>query len=107
MPNTRPAILRRVNLSIPSTTEISSTSSGVIVSMIDPSMGDVRDKPYMSSTLRITPISRAAPIIVLMSLRAIGRALLQSKGTSEKSAAAQSEAVTSAIGATYFDSTRL
>mgnify|MGYP006927437705 FL=1 len=79
----------------------------MIVSMIDPSMGDVRDKPYMSSTLRITPISRAAPIIVLMSLRAIGRALLQSKGTSEKSAAAQSEAVTSAIGATYFDSTRL
>ena len=31
--------------------------------MIDPSMGDVRDKPYMSSTLRITPISRAAPMI--------------------------------------------
>ena len=46
---------------MPSRTERSSTSSGTIVSIIDPSMGDVFERPYMRKSLRSTPISSAAP----------------------------------------------
>ena len=40
--------------SIPSSTESASTSSGTMVSMIEPSIGEVIDKPYMMKTLRNT-----------------------------------------------------
>ena len=60
MPSTSPVILSRVKRSIPSSTESASTSSGTMVSMIEPSIGEVIDKPYMMKTLRNTPISSAA-----------------------------------------------
>ena len=100
MPSTSPVILSRVKRSIPSSTESASTSSGTMVSMIEPSIGEVIDKPYMMKTLRNTPISSAAPISLRISARSTFSAFCHSSGTSEKSAVATSDAEPIAIGCT-------
>ena len=98
MPSTRPVILSFVNRSIPSSTESTSTSSGTMVSMIEPSIGEVIDNPNMMKTLRSTPISNAAPISLRISARSTFSTFCHSSGTSEKSAVATSDAETNAIG---------
>ena len=98
MPSTSPVILSRVKRSIPSSTESASTSSGTMVSMIEPSIGEVIDKPYMMKTLRNTPISSAAPISLRISARSTFSAFCHSRGTSDSRAVATSDAETSAIG---------
>ena len=92
---------------MPSRTERSSTSSGTIVSMIDPSMGDVFERPYMRKSLRSTPISSAAPTSLRISARSTRSAFCHSSGTSEKSAVTMSDAEIIAIGWTYRGSTML
>ena len=98
MPSTSPETLSFVKRSMPSNTESSSTSSGTMVSMIDPSMGEVIESPYIMNTLRSTPISSAAPISLRMSARATRSAFCHSSGTSEKSAVTTSDPATMAIG---------
>lgn len=100
MPSTRPATFGRVNRSIPNATESNSTSSGTTVSMIEPSIGEVFDSPYMRNTLRSTPISSAAPISLRISARSTRSARSQSSGISDNSAVAISEAEIMAIGCT-------
>ena len=97
MPSARPATLSFVKRSIPNNTETTSTSSGTIVSMIDPSMGDVIESPYMMKT----------PISLRMSVRATFSDFSQASGMSESSAVAISEPDTMAIGWTYSGSTML
>ena len=48
--------------------------------MIDPSMGDVIESPYMMKTLRSTPMSSAAPISLRMSVRATFSDFSQASG---------------------------
>ena len=107
MPSARPATLSFVKRSIPNNTETTSTSSGTIVSMIDPSMGDVIESPYMMKALRSTPMSSAAPISLRMSVRATFSDFSQASGMSDSSAVAISEPDTMAIGWTYSGSTML
>ena len=107
MPSARPATLSFVKRSIPNNTETISTSSGTIVSMIDPSMGDVIESPYMMKALRSTPMSSAAPISLRMSVRATFSDFSQASGMSDSSAVAISEPDTMAIGWTYSGSTML
>ncbi len=102
IPNIRPMILSLVNRSIPNATERINTNNGTMVSMIDPSIGEVFDKPYMMNTLRNTPINKAAPINLRLSLFAICWGRCHNKGINEKSAVTINEAETIAIGATYF-----
>ena len=98
MPSTSPAIFNFVKRSIPSSTESSSTSSGTMVSMIEPSMGEVIERPYMMNTLRRTPISSAAPISFRTSAFSTFSAFCHNSGTSEKSAVAIRDPETIAIG---------
>ena len=100
MPSSSPATLSSVKRSMPSNTESSSTSSGTMVSMIDPSMGEVIESPYMMNTLRSTPISSAAPISLRISARSTRSARSRSSGISDNSAVAISEAEIMAIGCT-------
>ena len=78
-----------------------------MVSMIDPSMGDVIESPYMMKTLRSTPMSRAAPISLCISARATFSDFSQMSGMSERSAVTISDPDTMAIGWTYLGSTML
>ncbi|GFI54699.1 hypothetical protein IMSAGC022_01321 [Alistipes sp.] len=80
------------------TTDIASTSSGTTVSMIEPSIGDVRDRPYISSSLRAMPMTSAARNMILMSLRSIFSLFCHSNGINEKRAVTISEADTIATG---------
>ena len=77
------------------------------MSMIEPSMGDVLESPYIISVLRITPTNSAAPIILGMSRRSIRSPRCHSRGTSEKRAVTASDPDTMAIGSTQRGSTRL
>lgn len=69
-----------------------------MVSMIEPSIGEVIDRPYMMKTLRSTPISSPAPISLRPSARLTFSAFCHSSGTSEKSAVTTSDPATMAIG---------
>lgn len=69
-----------------------------MVSMIEPSIGEVIDRPYMMKTLRSTPISSPAPISLRPSARLTFSAFCHSSGTSDSRAVATSDAETSAIG---------
>jgi len=69
-----------------------------MVSMIEPSIGEVIDSPYMMKTLRNTPISSPAPISLRPSAQPTFSAFCHSRGTSDSRAVATSDAETSAIG---------
>ena len=60
-PIVRPMIFMRENLSSPNKTDTTKTRIGMMVSIIEPSMGDVRERPNIRNDLRKTPINRAAP----------------------------------------------
>ena len=71
-----------------------------MVSIIDPSIGDVRESPYMSSSLRSMPMIMAAANMYFISLRSIFSPFCQRAGIHERSAAATSDAETIASGLT-------
>ena len=67
MPSARPSTFFVVKLSTPTTTESRSTSRGVTVPIIEPSIGEVSARPNIIQSLRATPISSAAPNILSLS----------------------------------------
>lgn len=69
-----------------------------MVSMIEPSMGDVSERPYIRNTLRKTPINMAAPKNLRMSARSIRSARSHRSGTSEMRAVAINDASANAKG---------
>ena len=107
IPSARPTTFFVVKWSTPTTTDRRSTSRGVVVPIIEPSMGEVSASPNIIQSLRATPISSAAPNILALSWGATLSSFSHISGTSEKSAAIRSDAVTIAMGEIYFPRTRL
>ena len=98
MPSSKPISFTLVNLSIPTTTDNISTISGVVVLIIEPSIGDVCESPNIIHNLRPKPINIAAPNIFRRSAGSTLSLFSHSSGIKDHSAATTSEAATIAKG---------
>ena len=107
IPSSNPATFIFVNRSKPTITDSSRTSSGVVVLIIEPSMGEVFAKPNIIHNFRPIPISIAAPNILMRSAGSTLSDFSHNRGMSESSAAITNEAETIARGEIYRPRTRL
>ena len=98
MPSSTPAMRCRDRFSAPTTTESRRTRSGVVVLMIDPSMGEVCTSPNIMHNFLDTPIRSAAAKILRRSALLTFSGFSQMRGISDHAAAITSEADTIASG---------
>jgi hypothetical protein len=107
IPSSKPAIFIFVNRSKPATTDSKSTSNGVMVLMMEPSIGDVLAKPNIIHNFLPIPISIAAPNILRRSFGSTLSYFSHNRGVSESSAAMANDADTIVSGDMYRPRIRL
>lgn len=107
IPRSNPITFNLENCSNPTTTDKTSTSSGVVVLIIEPSIGDVWESPNIIHSLRVIPIRSAAPNSFNRSAGSTLSVFSHIIGINDQIAATTNEAVTIAIGEMYVPSTRL
>ena len=98
IPRSRPISFIFVKRSNPTKTDNISTSRGVVVLIIEPSMGDVCDSPNIIHSLRDMPISSAAPKIFMRSSVSTFSCFSHNIGISDHTAATTNDADTIAKG---------
>lgn len=97
-PSRTPAMRWRESCSAPTTAERISTRSGVVVLIIEPSIGEVLTRPNIIHSFRDTPIKSAATNTRILSRGSTLSCFSQSIGTSDHTEAITSEAETIAKG---------
>ena len=107
IPSSRPNTFIFFSFSTPTITDSTNTIRGVVVLIIEPSMGDVFASPNIIHNLRVTPINIAAPKILSRSAGSIFSGFSHNRGANDHRAATTNDAETIAIGEMYFPSTRL
>ena len=98
IPSSSPNSFIFVKRSNPTNTDNKRTMRGVVVLIIEPSMGEVCDRPNIIQSLRDMPIRSAAPKILMRSSAAILSCFSHSIGMSDHTAATTNDADTIAKG---------